>query len=279
MFQYSAGKALSLLHDSPLRLDISGFAAYGLHQGFELQRVFDCQVDYATEAEIHSILGWQAPPLIQRVAAKSYLAAIRRKAFIIEPHFHYWPGLKNISYDCYLRGYWQSEKYFLEAAADIRKDFTFKTTFEEQNAKLATQIDQVNAVSLHVRRGDYVNDPKTKATLGLCSLEYYHAAIRHIADRVTEPHFFIFSDDISWVKEHLTMGFPCIYVDHNHSEKSYNDMHLMSLCNHHIIANSSFSWWGAWLNPRQDKNVVAPLRWFANSNCTKDLFPPGWVTL
>jgi hypothetical protein len=148
-----------------------------------------------------------------------------------------------------------------------------------QNAELAVQIGQVNAVSLHVRRGDYAKNPKTTATHGLCSLDYYQAAIQYISDQVEQPYFFIFSDDIAWVKKQLKMNFPCRYVDHNHGVESYNDMHLMSICRHCIIANSSFSWWGAWLNPYKDKIVVAPQRWFANDNNVKDLFPPEWVPL
>ena len=135
------------------------------------------------------------------------------------------------------------------------------------------------AVSLHVRRGDYVSDPKTKAILGVCSLDYYRAAIAHIAERIESPAFFVFSDDIAWAKANLEIPFPCEYVDHNQGQQSYNDMHLMSLCKHHIIANSSFSWWGAWLNPRKDKIVIAPENWFANNEDAKDLIPPESVKL
>ena len=161
----------------------------------------------------------------------------------------------------------------------IRADFTFRLPLENKNAELAKQINQVNAVSLHVRRGDYVNNPKTTATHGLCSLDYYQASIRYVAERVQQPHFFIFSDDIDWVQSNLKIDFPCVYVQHNRGAESYNDMRLMSLCRHHIIANSSFSWWGAWLNPRSEKIVIAPRKWFANQTDVQDLFPAGWVTL
>lgn len=136
------------------------------------------------------------------------------------------------------------------------------------------------AVSLHVRRGDYVSDARTHAAHGLCSIDYYRAAVRYIIDRVEAPEFFVFSDDIAWARGNLDISHPCHYLDHNRGAESYNDMRLMSLCHHHIIANSSFSWWGAWLNPRDDKIVVAPARWFASGNRRlDDLFPPGWVTL
>jgi len=279
MFQYAAGRALALEHDQPLLLDVSGFHGYGLHQGFELQRVFSCPVEIATEAEVRSMLGWQYAAGIRWILARPALAAFRRIGFVVEPHFHYWSGIKNVARKCYLSGYWQSEKYFLDAAPVIRADFTFKSPLVGSNMVLAEQICKVNSVSLHVRRGDYASNPKTMATHGLCSLDYYRAAIRYVSARVEQPEFFVFSDDVNWVNDNLKMDFPCQYVDNNCGADSYNDMHLMSLCRHQIIANSSFSWWGAWLNSNTDKIVIAPGKWFANGNNTADLLPQGWVSL
>ena len=279
MFQYAAGRALSLARGLPLRLDSSGFAGYGLHQGFELQRIFKCPAEVATEADVRGILGWQSAPLARRILLRPGMAGLRRKGFIVEPHFHYWPGLSQVPQDCYLVGYWQSEKYFRDTADAIRSDFAFKPPLAAENAGLAGQIARANAVSLHVRRGDYVSNHKTHATHGACSLDYYRAAIQYVSDRVEQPYFFIFSDDIAWVKENLRMDMPHRYIDHNQGAESYNDMRLMSLCRHHIIANSSFSWWGAWLNMGANKIVVAPEKWFANGKDAVDLFPHGWVTL
>jgi len=279
MFQYAAGRALALEHGQSFLQDVSGFAEYELHQGFELQRVFDIPAQIATETQVRDLLGWQSLPFIQRIVVRPGMEAFRRRGFVVEPHFHYWPGIKSVPQDCYLRGYWQSERYFSKAAPVIRVDFTFKAALSGQNAELAAQIGQVNAVSLHVRRGDYVKNPKTTAMHGLCPLEYYRTAVRYITERVEQPCFFIFSDDIPWVREHLTMNFPCRFVEHNQGAESYNDMHLMSLCRHSIIANSSFSWWGAWLNRHEDKIVMVPQKWFANDNNVKDLFPLGWIPL
>ena len=277
MFQYAVGRALSLARGQSLRLDVSGFANYGLHQGFELQRVFDCPAEIATEAEVRSILGWQFSPSIRRVVVRPGLAVIRREGFVVEPHFHYWPEIKNVPQVCYLNGYWQTEKYFRDVASVIRADFTFKTPLANRNAELAEQIGQVSAVSLHVRRNDYAKNPQTNAAHGLCSLDYYRVAIKQVYERVEQPYFFIFSDDIAWVKGNLRMALPCEYIDRNQGAESYNDMRLMSLCRHHIIANSTFSWLGAWLNPSPEKIVVAPKKWFANdTNITVDLFPQGW---
>lgn len=279
MFQYAAGRAISLEHDTCLRLDISGYTNYGLHQGFELQRIFNCKAEIVNDADVRHILGWQYSSGIRRVVLRPSMAAFRRKGFVVEPHFHYWQGIKKVPSDCYLMGYWQSEKYFLEEIEQIREDFSFRLSMGKKNAELAKQINQVNAVSLHVRRGDYANIPETTAAHGLCSLDYYRAAIQHVSERVPKPQFFIFSDDMAWVKNNFKMDCSHQYIDHNRGEESYNDMRLMSLCKHHIIANSSFSWWGAWLNPSANKIVVAPRRWFAKKTDVGDLFPQDWVKL
>ncbi len=279
MFQYAVGRAVSLERDTSLRVDISGFLNYELHHGFELQRIFNCKAEIAKETDICSILGWQQPPYIRRLLSRQCMKAFRRKRLVVEPHFHYWYGIKMVPCDCFLLGYWQSERYFLDFSARIRRDFSFRLPLERENIELAKQINQVNSVSLHVRRGDYVHNPKTSAIYERCSDDYYRTSIQYVAERVQQPHFFIFSDDIAWVKKNLQINAPHQYVDHNHGAECYNDMRLMSLCQHHIIANSSFSWWGAWLNPNTEKIVVAPTRWFANQTDTRDLCPQWWVKM
>ena len=279
MFQYATGRALSLRKNTELRLDISGFESYGLHQGFELNRIFMCPAGIASASDIDLLLGWQSKPLIRRLMARPRFAIFRRETLAVEPHFNYWPEINDLKADCYLAGYWQSEKYFSDAATQIRNDFTFKNSLSVRNAELAERIRQDNAISLHVRRGDYVKNPKTTATHGLCSLEYYQTAIQYVIDRVERPSFYIFSDDPAWVRENMKIEHPSVYVDHNHGAESYNDMRLMSMCKHHIIANSSFSWWGAWLNPSPDKIVIAPQKWFAKETNTRDLIPQDWMRL
>ena len=279
MFQYAAGRAVALIHNTSLKLEVSGYTSYDLHQGFELERIFNCSANIAKKSDMRNILGWQSPSGIRRLVSRPNMSVFRNKGIVIEPHFHYWPGINNMPSDCYLTGYWQSENYFSEFTDQIRNDFTFKLPMEVKNVEIANQMNQVNAVSLHVRRGDYVSNTNTTATHGLCSLEYYKAAIQYVAEHLEKPVFFIFSDDIAWVRINLKIDFPCQYVDHNQASESYNDMRLMSLCQHHIIANSSFSWWGAWLNPAVDKIVVAPKRWFANQTDTQDLIPQKWARL
>lgn len=279
MFQYAVGRSLSLARGVPLLLDVADFAGYKLHQGFELQRLFACQAGIADEATVRRMLGWQALPLSRRILGRSTMAALRREAFVVEPHFHYWPEIERLSSEAYLSGYWQSEKYFSDVAETIRRDFSFVLPMSRQNEELAERIAGTCAVSLHVRRGDYVNNPKAAANHGVCSLDYYQAAIRHIADRIGQPTFFVFSDDPDWVKVNLRMDHPCCYIDHNRGAESYNDMRLMSLCQHHIIANSSFSWWGAWLDSAAEGITIAPQKWFANTNDVSDLIPAKWITL
>lgn len=279
MFQYALGRSRSLELGEPLRLHVSDFADYGLHQGFQLDRAFDFDFQFASEREVRAFLGWRGYRLCRKILRRPGLAAMRGERLVVEPHFDYWPGISATAADCYLAGYWQSESYFRNIADVIRRDFSFGAALTGLNGEWAVRINSVPAVSLHVRRGDYAANPKTLAVHGLCSLEYYRAAVDHVVRQVQSPEFFIFSDDIEWARQNLGIAGPCHYIDHNKGGDSYKDMHLMSLCRHHIIANSSFSWWGAWLNPRTDKVVVAPQRWFASGREVKDLIPEGWVTL
>ena len=277
MFQYAAGRSMALAREQLLLLDISGFSINRGHNGFELDRVFLCPTEIATEADLRDILGWQPLSRIKMILARRGLSTFRNNKLVLEPHFQYWPDINHAPPDCYLSGYWQSESYFKSFENNIRQDFTFREPLFGQNADLALAISNTRSVSLHVRRGDYLNS----AYHEICSLDYYRTAIFYISERLAWPYFFIFSDDIAWVKAHLKIDFPCHYVEHNQGNQSYQDMQLMSLCRHHIIANSTFSWWGAWLNPNPEKIVVAPKKWFTttNKNNTQDLFPQNWVRL
>lgn len=279
MFQYAAGRSLSIAHDVQLLLDIRDFAGYRLHQGFELMRVFDCPVAVAGSQGVRDVLGWQSSRLARRVLARPALRFLHHRHLVVEPNFSYWEGIAQVLPPAYLVGYWQSERYFAHVAEIIRSDFTFKQPLSAENQKLAERIGATNAVSLHVRRGDYLSNPKALATHGICPATYYENAVRYITARVEDANFFIFSDDLDWVRSNLRIDHPCYFVDNNAGIESYNDMRLMSLCKHHVIANSSFSWWGAWLDSGQEKIVIAPRQWFANKNDVKDLFPCGWVLL
>jgi hypothetical protein len=162
----------------------------------------------------------------------------------------------------YLDAYWQSERYFADIAGVVRREFAAKEPSDRENEALAAAIDAVNSVSLHVRRGDYVDDPTTHRYHGICAPDYYQRAVDHISSRAGVSHLFLFSDDQQWTRANLRFAFPTTFVGSNSPDCGYRDTVLMARRRHHIIANSSFSWWGAWLNPSRDKIVVAPQQWF-----------------
>ena len=279
LFQYAAGRALSLRLGIPLKLDVDDFGGYGLHQGFELDRLIASKIELASEVDKQAVLGWQKGRVIRRVLKKSSLAFARNKNYIVEPSFTYWSGINDLKDNIYLDGYWQSEKYFNEFVSTIRADFAFKLPLSAKNLEIASQISKVNAISLHVRRGDYMSNKKTNSMHGVCSLDYYRNAIKNILKRVENPVFFVFSDDISWVESNLVIDAESVFIDHNFGIESYNDMRLMSLCHHHIIANSSFSWWGAWLGNNKNKIVIAPKQWFAKAINSNSITPSSWLRL
>ena len=183
--------------------------------------------------------------------------------------------------ELYLDGYWQSEKYFKGAVEAIRRELIVQKELEGKNLEIAGMIKEVaQPVSIHIRRGDYVSDKKTNQVHGLCSLDYYESAINRLTETFSSPHFFVFSDDQNWVKENLKLNLPATYVDHNDAATNFEDLRLMSLCKHNIIANSSFSWWGAWLNADSEKVVIAPSKWFADNNMnSQDVCPEVWVRI
>ena len=281
MFQYACGRACALDAGATLAVSTGMFRGYALHQGPELMRVFALDLAEASTAALHQALGWQSPVPLRRLLGRPVLRGLAKRSFVAEPHFQFWPGLRvRASGTCYLQGYWQSERYFACHAQAIRDDFGFRHAALGLNAELAQRIGRCEAVSLHVRRGDYVSNPRAQALHGCCPPQYYEAALRHVLERVPQATVFAFSDDPQWVAQTLQPQHPgLVIVDHNHGPESYNDMRLMALCRHHIIANSSFSWWGAWLDARPDKIVVAPAQWFATDRDTTDLVPAAWTRL
>ncbi len=279
MFQYACARALSIKLGLPLKVAVDMFHGYTLHQGLELSKVFALDLVFAQPADLRGMIGTaRAHPGVRKVLARPSFACLRNRRFIAEPSSRYWPELsQHVDSGAYLHGYWQSEYYFSEYAADIRQEFSFRHVFAGKNAEVARMIQSGPAISVHVRRGDYVSNPKALSMHGTCTPEYYFSAIDTLLERVPRARLFAFSDDPQWVAEVLAPRYPgLVLVDHNHGEHSYHDMHLMSLCQHNIIANSSFSWWGAWLNAYLDKMVIAPKVWFANGTDASDLVPSDW---
>ena len=173
----------------------------------------------------------------------------------------------------YLAGYWQSEKYFSFIEEKIKAEFTFKIEIDDINKKYLEEMNKVESISLHVRRGDYLSSP----SLNVCTEKYYENAITYFRERIENPIFFVFSNDIEWCRQNIN-GKDIKYINVNKGERSYNDMRLMSACKHNIIANSSFSWWGAWLNSNAQKIIVAPNKWINNSKnvSESDIIPEKW---
>lgn len=270
MFQYAAARRLAHVHRSELKIDKSIYDTYTLHQ-YSLP-VFNIIENYASKQEIENLAG--------RLGIFRNFRSSFGPLAIIESHFHFDKNIADLPDNVYLVGYWQSNKYFQDMQNIIRKEFTFVTSPNKRNANLISAIRHINSVSLHVRRGNYVSNPATNKHHGTCSLQFYRKAIAIIAQRVKKPGFVIFSDDPDWCKANLRLRYPTVYVSHNLGKKDYEDMRLMSECEHNIIANSTFSWWGAWLNSNPDKIVIAPKNWFNDKSInTKDLIPQSWIKI
>jgi len=276
MFQYAMARSLADHHNANLKLDLSDFEHYTLRR-YELQD-FNVRAEIAGREDLDSL----------KVRLRSYTLWQRMKRRILpdspmvfrERSFAYNKEVHRIRPPVYLDGYWQSERYFASNIAVIRKDFTLNVPLDPSNTEMMAFIGSVNAVSLHVRRGDYIEDPNTNRFHGVCPIGYYNDAVTYISCRVGQIHLFVFSDDYEWASHNLIFDHPTTFVTLNSNTRGIFDMMLMRQCKHHVVANSSFSWWGAWLNPSESKIVVAPQKWFRDgSQDTCDLVPARWVLI
>ncbi|OXA92205.1 alpha-1,2-fucosyltransferase [Flavobacterium hercynium] len=260
LFQYAAAKSLAKSKKQKLYIDISQFESYKLH-------------NYAlNNFNIVSNI-YKKPNKYVRRIQRLYKKSILYK----ETDFGYNSNLSALKGDpVFLEGYFQSEKYFLKHEKEIRKDFEIKVTLKKITKDTIAKIESVNSVSIHFRRGDYLNNPLHNTSKD----EYYKRALEIIESKVENPVFFVFSDDIDWVKLNFSTKRETIFVDFNDASTNFEDLKLMATCKHNIIVNSSFSWWGAWLNKNPDKIVVAPEIWFNdNSINTEDIIPTNWFKI
>lgn len=276
LFQYATARAIAYRNRVPLRLDTSPFQHYPDRE-YKLHH-FNITASTISPETVDCLTRQNSKSRLRRLF---YLA--RRQlplcvhATIEEQQYHFDRSVLEIPGNIYLIGYWQSEKYFKDIEAVLREELVVTDTPNAENVAMSRLINHVQAVSLHIRRGDYVSNPATYQHHGVCSPEYYHAAVEKVAQTVREPHFFVFSDDIEWAQHNLRLEYPVTYVTHNGIEKDYEDLRLMSQCSHHIIANSSFSWWGAWLCTDPEQIVVTPQRWFRNPDRdAQDIVPEAW---
>ena len=201
-----------------------------------------------------------------------WLRTIGKRTYDKERRIAFHPQILAVK-EGYFNGYWQSEKYFSDIRDILLKEFCFPRITDPENIRLEKVIkNDKYSVSLHLRMGDYLKVPKMYG--GICTAEYYRKAIAYIKERVDEPHFYVFSNDIGAARE-MFADEDFVFVGNNSESQGYIDMHLMRLCRHQIIANSSFSWWGAWLNENAEKIVVAPGEWFRKYD-VKDIWCEGW---
>lgn len=268
MFQYAFARSMQEKTGEAVLIDTTLYDSFSVHNGFELDLLFTCILKKATVQEIDSLASRQ----------NNLLSRFRRKYFRKMTHYldtkgGYQPELLETispsgSTNCYYEGYWQTEKYFQEIADVIRKDFSFKKNLSEKSTKLFSRIDE-NTASVHIRHGDYANLPNFNS---ICTENYYKNAFKYLFEHRTINKVVVFSNDITWCKEKLpeliknskkyeSVLPEIIFVDWNTGADSWQDMALMSYCGCNIISNSTFSWWGAWLNNNTDKIVLAPEIW------------------
>lgn len=275
MFQYALGRSLAHILKTELKLDIfplelNPLRAYALN-------IFNITANFASGKEV-SKLTIKNNSMINRAICKIFRRQPKfASTYIKERDRRFNPTIFSLPDNIYLQGYWQSEKYFKPIEHIIREEFTFKKLQQGKNKELANYIKSTESISLHFRRGDYASNKKTFQHHGVCGLDYAFASIKKICNKVQKPTFFIFSDDPKWVHSNFSIEKPMIVVENNNSKKDYDDLRLMSQCKHNIIGNSSFSWWGAWLNVNPEKIVIAPRRYFNDGSDDSDLIPEDWI--
>lgn len=289
MFQYAAGKSLALKLNRELKLDISIYINKSKSvtpRKYELKYFKNIEDEIASDKEIKAV------GFITRSASANYLFRHLRpylnflkKSHLLQKEVEFsdtgtlaprnFPAL-------YLEGYWQSEAFFNENKGVIREKFDLSYLADHKCVKqYMAQIESSYSVSIHVRRGDYITNKRANSYHGVCDIDYYNRAIRKIIDLIkTVPTFFIFSDDLDWCKVNLQSSYETYYIK---TDLAIYDLYLMSKCKSNIIANSSFSWWSAWLNSHQDKKVIAPKNWFkdikANAASVYNILPEDWITI
>lgn len=280
MFQYAFACALKKKFNSEILFDFSYFEDVKSHdevttREFELG-VFNFDCKEASTEDLKEIKRPEFKSKLKNTLAKKFpkifsINYVREKNNTI-----YDKNLLNSQY-MYFEGYFQSEKYFKSIRNYLLKNFSLKEPLDEKNQAVLNQIKETNSVSIHIRRGDYITLDYVNKIHGVCPIEYYKKAIKYITQKIQNPHFFIFSDDINWVNENLKIEHPYTIVDFNQG-KGWLDMNLMKQCKHNITANSSFSWWGAWLNETPEKIVIAPRKWTAKKQ-NDDIVPKSWLKL
>lgn len=290
LFEYAYARRLSHVYNVPFKLDVTSYLdndpkSENPDKVFNRQYIlnrFNTIENIATNEEIRQLKKNKKRPgkiwyLYNKLFSDESIY-VEEKIFNVASEIYLNPiGLK-MGKTIYLDGFWQAEKYFKDCENIIRTELEFRYPPNQENASILKTIYSTEAVCMHIRRGNFLI-PKYNRFHGICSLKYYQEAVREIAKRVSNPTFFIFSDDKKWVKENIHLPFPTIFVNHNGPEKDYEDLRLMSNCSHFINANSSFSWWGAWLSKNKRKVVIVPNKLVKKDRDMKDFIPAGWIQI
>lgn len=279
LFQYAAGMSLAKFHDTELKLDITGFENYHLHKysldSFKISATIATNDDLKMCKKSYGFFErFGLYKLIPTSFSKKNYHQIE-KCFSFDQDFYSFPS------NSYLDGYWQSEKYFLPIEKQIRNEFVLKKRLTKNSIHYLHDINSSNSVSVHIRRGDYFSNSITNEIHGVLPIDYYIQSVNHLKAIKKNLTFFIFSDDLAWCEKHLRFNSKTVYVKTSTANNNfYDDFMLMSLCKHHIIANSTFSWWAAWLDNNPDKIIIAPKIWFrSGERDTSDILPSSWVII
>ncbi len=269
MFQYACGKALALRYNKKLQLDLDWFDKEG-NRPFQLD-IFNCDIKRCSDKDILNI---KKAGKIERYI-KRYIKGVN---YIHEKGMDYLGPLDIAGEITYLQGCWQSEKYFIDVADVIRNDFSLAQKLDEKNSMWKKRIEKSdNSVALHVRRGDYVTVAANKSIYKEIPIAYYQECLAELQDKLGKITIFVFSNDMDWVRKNIHTDQEMFYVDCNDENHGYMDMYLMSRCQHNIIANSTFSWWGAWLNANSSKIIYTPDMWFNDEKMNKnEILPESW---
>lgn len=278
MFQYAFACKLKQVHpDESILFDLKDYKGYILNK-YELKSVFDIDLQTPSFLQLLNMTSpFSSNLLYGKVIRKVFkILGLRKKEIIEKGNFNYHPEFLQINEDAYYDGYWSNVKYFEDIRDILLKDFSFKKELKEKAKQTLGLIKSTNSISIHVRRGDYLLFDIYK---GICDINYYQKAIEYINSRVENPHYFVFSNDLAWCKENLSIYLDnYTFVEDNTGQDNYVDMQLMMNCKHNIIANSTFSWWGAWLNQNDNKIVVSPEQWLNDKNVGR-IQPEGWILI
>lgn len=279
MFQYALGVQLAARLKAKLKLEVGSLLYRNKGQDFVYRdydlRVFKVKDDFLVRPEIlRPIMNLRVKPLSQLVRK----GTTRKYEVVKEAHFHYDPAIlsspkEELIYD----GWFQSPKYFAGVERQIREDFNYRLPLLPNSGELLKRIEASNSICLNVRRGDFL----TTAVLNATNQAYFLRAADYLGREISEPRFFVFSDDVAWCRENIILDYPTEFVGHEHGGWKFGNYHrLMRSCRHFIIPNSTFAWWAAWLNTGKDKIVVAPENWFVGDEYdASDLVPEEWVRL